>query len=140
MRWWLFTRSALEALTAPADRDAADRAVRDLAHDSALGRALHDASRVIRTSWAGSRLRRWCLVVVDALRFESPARTVRVRAWIAVVAGAATIAFNATKPMAAGPLSALIPALVMIAGVIVMLMAAPLARAAADRRSRHKSS
>jgi len=38
-------------------------------------------------------------------------------------------------PVAAGPLSWLVPSLVIIAGVLVMLMAAPLARAASDRNS-----
>jgi hypothetical protein len=140
MGWWHFTRSAIEALTAPADTEAADQAVRDLAHDSALGAALHGASRRVRNSWATSRLRAWGDAVGSALTLESPAQTLRVRGWIVVVAGAATIAFNAAKPVPVGPLSAVVPALVMAAGAVVMFMATALARAAADRRSRHKRS
>jgi hypothetical protein len=139
MGWWYFTRSAIEALTAPVDTEAADRAVRDLARDSAIGGALHGASRVVRRSWAGSRLRAWGAALANALTLESPAQTLRVRGWIAVVAGAATLAFNAAKPIPVGPLSGFVPMLVIAGGVTVMLMAAPLARAAADR-SRHKRS
>jgi hypothetical protein len=122
------------------DTKAADRAVRDLARDSALGAALHGASRVVRRSWADSRLRQLCVALVDALTLESDSKTVRVRGWIAVVAGAATIVFNALKPVAVGPMSALVPTLVVAVGVIVMLMATALVRAAADRRSRYKAS
>jgi hypothetical protein len=139
MGWWRFTRRALEALTAPVDADAADRAVRDLAHDSALGGALHGLSRSVRRSWADSQLRAWVIVLRNTLTSESPAQTMRVRGWIAVVAGAATIVFNAAKPVPVGPMSALVPVLVVVAGAVVMLLAAPLAGAAADR-SRHKRS
>jgi hypothetical protein len=137
MAWWYFTRSAIEALTAPADADAADRAVRNLARDSVLGAALHGASHVVRRSWVDSRFRAWGAALLRALAQESPAQTLRVRAWIAVVAGAAALAFNALKPVPVGPLSTLVPGLVVSVGALVMVMAAPLTRAAADRRSRH---
>jgi hypothetical protein len=138
--WWYFTRSAIAALTAPADTAATDRAVRDLAHDSRIGDALHAASRAVRRSWDNSRLRVWGTALSQVLTPDSPAQAFRVRGWIAVVAGVAALAFNAAKPVPVGPLSGLVPLLVIAAGALVMLMASPFARAAAARRSRHNLS
>jgi len=138
--WWNFSRRAIEALTAPADITANDRAVRDLARDSALGAALHDASRIVRRSWSDSRARAAAWTLRDALTPESAVQQFRIRGWMAVVAGATVLALNAVKPVPVGPLSSLVPSLVITAGMLVMLMAAPLARASADRRSRHNIS
>ena len=139
--WWHFTRSAVNALTTrPDDVEATDRAVRDLASDSRLGVALHRASRLVRHSWAASRACVAASAVAGALAPESLVLTFRLRGWIAVVAGAVVFGLYAIKPVSVGPLSSLVPALAIAGGVLLMLIAAPVARASADRRSRHKAS
>ncbi len=140
MGWWNFTRLAIEALTARADVAGADRAVRDLARDSRLGKALHDASRIVRRSWSDSRLRTASVALAVTLAGTSDTQKFRLRGWIAVVSGATVLVLYAVKPVPVGPLSSLVPSLVIAAGVLLMLMAAPVARASADRRSRHKVS
>ena len=129
MGWWRFTRLALEALTTPkADTASCDRAVEQLARDSRLGGALHRASFAIRAAWLNSRAR----AAVTVLGRLAP---VRVRGWIIVVAGATALGLNAIKPSPAGPLTWLLPSLVIAAGVVIMLIAAPLARALLNRTS-----
>jgi hypothetical protein len=139
MGWWTFTRSAIEALTAPIDVAATDRAVRDLARDSRLGAALHRASRIVRRSWTDSRLRA-VAALAGTRAGGSAARAFRVRGWVAVVAGVTILGLHAVKPVPVGPLSSLVPSLVIVVGVLLMLMAAPVARASAGRESRHKAS
>jgi hypothetical protein len=51
----------------------------------------------------------WGAALANMLTLESPTQTQRVRGWIATVAGAATLAFNAAKPIPVGPLSGLVP-------------------------------
>ncbi len=139
MGWWQFTRSAIDALTAPLDKEAADRAVLDLTRESAIGRVLHASTDIVRASWADSWLRARGVGLSGARTVSRLANTLRVDGWVAVVAGAATLVFNATKPVPAGPMTTLVPAIVIAGGAVVMLMADPLARAAGDS-SRHKRS
>jgi hypothetical protein len=130
MGWWRFTRLALEALTAPeADTGSCDRAMEQLARDSRLGRALHRASWMIRAAWLDSRARRMLAGV------QGDVAPLRVRGWVMVVTGATALALNAIKPTPVGPLSTLVPSLVIVAGVLVMLMAGPLSRAILHRTS-----
>ena len=137
MGWWLFTRSALEGLTRPrADVDACDRDVERLAHDSRLGAALHMTSRTVDAAW-NSSLFRGGLSAIAAELSPSAAIGWRMSGWIAVVAGATILGLDAIKPTPIGPLSWLLPSAIVFAGLVTMLLAAPLARAAEDRRSRH---
>ena len=130
MGWWRFTRLALEALTAaPADPSACDRAMERLARDSRLGAALHRASWIVRAAWSGSRARAIALSAGDMLA------PMRVRGWAVAVAGVTALAMNALKPTPAGPLSWVLPSIVIVAGVLMMLMAGPLTRALLHRNS-----
>ena len=130
MGWWRFTRLALEALTAPkADTASCDRAMEQLARDSALGGALHRMSWMIRAAWRESRTRALLAPRRAALT------PVRARGWMLIVAGATVLVLNALKPTPVGPLSALVPSLVIVAGALVMLMARPLERAILHRTS-----
>ena len=133
--WWNFTRSTIEALTAPIDIHAADQAVRDLASHSRIGAALHKASWLARRAWAASHVRTALLTLSSVLAPESVV-TIRLAGWIAVVAGAAALVLYALKPVPIGPLSWLVPTLVVVGGALTMVMAAPLSRAVADRRNR----
>src|SRR2546426_3463155 len=130
MGWWKFVRLALEALTEPkADVVACDRAMEQLARESRLGAALHRASWIVRSAWRDSRAR------VGAEAVGSRLASVRARGWIVTVAGATALGLNAVKPMSAGPLSSVVPSLVVAAGVLIMLLAGPLARALFHRNS-----
>jgi hypothetical protein len=130
MSWWRFTRLALEALTEPkTDVVACDRAMEQLARESRLGAALHRASWTIRSAWRDSRAR----TATAAVRI--PLAPVRARGWIVAVAGATALGLNAVKPMSAGPLSWMVPSLVVAAGVLIMLAAGPLSRALSHRNS-----
>jgi hypothetical protein len=130
MGWWRFTGAMLAALTAPhADVAACDRAMEQLARASRLGSALHRASWIIRAAWSGSLARSASAALGGLL---SP---LRVRGWIAAVAGATALGLTAIKPVPAGPLSWVAPSLLVVAGVLTMLMAGPLARAIANRTS-----
>ncbi len=133
MSWWLFTRSAIEALTEPADVDACDFAVQDLARDSALGSAVRGAGGIAERAWTASRARGAVWAIARTLTPEPAAAAWRVRGWMAVSAGVTILMLNASKPVPVGPLSSLVPSLVIAAGALTMLLAAPLARAAADR-------
>jgi hypothetical protein len=136
MGWWLFTRSALEGLTRPrADVDACDRDVERLAHDSRLGAALHRCSRTVDAAWHSSLLRREAAAVIAELSPSAVAGW-RMSGWIAVVAGGTILGLDAIKPIPVGPLSWLLPSAIVLAGLVTMMLAATLARAAADRRSR----
>jgi hypothetical protein len=128
MGWWRFTRLALEALTEPrADVGACDRAMEQLARESRLGAALHRASWIIRSAWSGSRTRTAAAAIGNRLA------PVRVRGWIVAVAGATALGLDAVKPMPLGPLSWVVPSLVVAAGVLIMLLAGPLSRAVSHR-------
>ncbi len=127
MGWWRFTRLALEALTSPIDVAECDRAMEQLARESRLGAALHRVSWSVRAAWAGSRTRRAAVVIA------APLAPIRLRGWAIVVAGATAFVLDRLKPRPVGPMSALMPSLVIAAGVLIMLAAGPLARAIAGR-------
>ena len=130
MGWWRFTRLAIEALTAPkADTTACDRSMEQLARGSRLGAGMHRLSWIIRAAWRDSRARSVSTAIGDQLA------PMRIRGWVVVVAGATTMGLNAIKPVPAGPLSSLLPSLVIVAGVLIMLMAGPLSRAVSNRTS-----
>ena len=130
MGWWKFARLSLEALTEPrADVVARDRAMEQLARESRLGAALHRASWIIRSAWRDSRARAAAAAIGNRLA------PVRVRGWIVAVAGVTALGLNAVKPMPLGPLSWVVPSLVVAAGVLIMLLAGPLSRAMSHRNS-----
>jgi hypothetical protein len=129
MGWWRFTRLALEALTTPADVASCDGAMEQLARESRIGGALHRLSWAMRAAWPDSRARAISsAVLVDVM-------PLRARGWIMIVTGATALLLNAIKPTPAGPLIALVPSIVIVAGVLVMLMAGPLSRAILHRTS-----
>jgi hypothetical protein len=72
-------------------------------------------------------------------RYLTPApeaAALRLRGWITVVAGITVLALNAVKPVPLGPRSWLLPSVAIAAALLAMCMAAPLARAIAERRAR----
>jgi hypothetical protein len=134
MGWWRFTRLAIESLTRPGDgRDGVavecDRAMEQLARESRIGAALHRASWIVRGAWRSSRAR---AIAMAAGRLLSP---VRMRGWVVAVAGTTTLAMNAIKPTPVGPLSWLLPSLVIAVGLLMVLAAGPLTRAILNRNS-----
>jgi hypothetical protein len=135
MGWWFFTRSAIEALTEPADAAACDREVGRLARDSAIGSAAHRIGQFAREGWAASYARALVIAIARDLTPAPPAAAWRVRGWIACVAGVTILLLNWMKPVPIGPLAWLLPSAITAAGVLTMIMAGPLSRAAADRRA-----
>jgi hypothetical protein len=137
MRWWFLTRSAIEALTRPhADTNACDDAVEQLARSSWIGAITHRASLVIRSAWATSWTRGAAHAIGSELMPRSDVTAWRIRGWIAVVCGVTVLGLDSVKPTPIGPLSWLLPSLIVAAGLLTMVMASPLARAVADRRER----
>ena len=136
--WWNFADRALALLTTPrADVDRCDRDVERLARTSIAGRALHAASLAIRRAWAASRARASARWLASALMLQPGAAAWRLGGWMTAVAGATALVVAPLAPLPDGPLVWVIPALLVAAGLFVMTLAAPLARAAADRRSSH---
>jgi len=136
MGWWIFVRSALEALTRPrADVEACDRAIEQLTAGSVIGAAVHRSSDAVRDSWTNSRARALALSVAGVFAIDS-ASGWRRGGWAVAVASATILALDAVKPTPVGPLSWMLPAAMGAAGLLAMAAAAPLARAAADRRAR----
>jgi len=136
MGWWFFTRSAIEALTEPADIAACDHEVGRLARDSAIGKAAHRIRQLARAGWAASYARAVAIAIARDLTPAPPAAAWRVRGWIGVVAGVTILLLDRIKPVPIGPLAWLMPSAITAAGVLTMMMAGPLSRAAADRRAR----
>ncbi len=137
MGWWLFTRSAIRALTEPsADAAACDRAMEALARQSAIGRVLHRCSVVIRSAWFNSRARAAAAAFAGTVMPRADVKSVRIGGWMAALTGVTALALDALKPMPVGPLWWLVPSLVIAAGLLAMLTAPWMARAAADRRAR----
>jgi hypothetical protein len=136
--WWDFAVRAFALLTTPrADVEGCDRDVESLARTSVVGGAVHAASLGIRRAWAASRVRAFAQWLASALMPKPGAAAWRIGGWMTAVTGATAlvVAPLATSPQ--GPLVWVIPALLVVAGLLVMALAAPLARAAADRRSSH---
>jgi len=135
--WWDFAVRASSALTAPrADIDACDRAVERLARDSLAGAAVHGVSLVVRRAWASSSFRAAAFALAARLTPISTAAAWRVSGWMVAVTGATALGLNTLAPVPAGPLTWVIPVLAISAGLLATLLAAPLARAAGDRRAR----
>ena len=130
MGWWRFTRLALEALTRPkADVDSCDRAMEQLARESWLGSQMHRLSGSVRTAWLHSRTRATAATIGRELAPAPDASAFRVAGWIVSVTGATILALDAIKPRPVGPLSWMVPSLLVVAGLLLMLAAAPVARA-----------
>jgi len=138
--WWHFAVRALTALTARADVDACDRAVEQLARDSVAGAAVHRASETLRGAWATSQFRAWSLSLVTTLAPAPAAAAWRVAGWIVSAAGVTVLGLNRFTSNSIDPLNWVVPAALVAAGLLLMAAAAPLSRAAADRRLRHKVS
>jgi len=136
--WWDCAVRALSALTAPADVDACDRAVEQLARESRIGGVMHRASVVIRQAWLASWFRARASALVVVLASSSRVSAWRVAGWMIAVTGATALALNRLSPIPIGPLVWVVPSALVAAGLLVMAAAAPLSRAAADRRIRRQ--
>jgi hypothetical protein len=132
--WWDLSVRAFAALTARADVDRCDRDVEQLARESRIGGVLHRASVITREAWLASWSRAAALRLGAALTSTSPASTWRVAGWMVAVTGATALALNRLSTMPLGPLTWVAPTALVAAGLLVMSAAAPLSRAAADRR------
>ena len=139
--WWDFAVRALTALTTPADTDACDRGVEQLARESVVGNMLHRASTVVRQAWLTSWFRSVAMPLAAALT-QSPASAPwmpwRVAGWMIAVTGATALGLNQLAPIPLGPLTWVVPSALVAVGLLVMAGAAPLSRAAADRDLRHR--
>ena len=140
MGWWDFAVRAVALLTSPrADVARCDRDVEALARDSATGGVVHAVSLAIRRAWTASRTRSAAQALAAVLP-SSGTTAWRVGGWIVAVVGATVLVLNPFATRDAGPLIWVTPALIVTAGLVMMASAAPLARAAADRRRRSSSS
>ena len=137
--WWDFAVRALSAVTARADVDACDRAVEELARESAVGRGLHRASVLMQSAWSASRVRLAAGALVDALTQGSPASRWRIGGWMLAVVGITALVVNPLSTSPPWPLTWVVPAVLVACGCLVMAAAAPLSRAAADRAARDGS-
>ena len=136
--WWDFAVRAFALLTTPhADVERCDQDVEALARTSVIGRALHAISFGIRRAWIGSRARVLVRWLESTMMPEPGTGAWRVGGWMMAVAGATTLVLGPLTTMDEGPLVWVIPAVLVVAGVLAMALAAPLARAVADRRSSH---
>jgi hypothetical protein len=134
--WWDFAVRAFSLLTTPrADIDRCDRDVETLARGSVVGGVVHAVSLAIRRAWAASRTRASASWLASALMPEPGAAAWRVGGWMAAVTGATALVVEPFARLPTGPLVWTVPALLVVSGLLVMVLAAPLARAAADRRS-----
>jgi hypothetical protein len=139
--WWDFAVRALTGLTTPrADVEACDRALEGLARDSRIGGLLHRVSIAVRAAWSGSQIRSMSAAYLSAALPPAPAARWRTGGWVASVAGATALGLNQLATIPAGPLTWIVPAVLMASGAFVMAAAAPLSRAAADRRHRQHTS
>ena len=141
MGWWQFAVRGFALLTTPrAEVARCDRDVEALARDSAIGDLLHTMSLVIRRARTGSDTRSAIRRLFAAFAAYDHVDAWRVKGWILVVVGATALILNPLATHDAGPLIWVTPALLVVAGLFAMAFAAPLARAAADRRQRSESS
>lgn len=139
--WWDFAVGALTALTSPrADVQACDRSLEALAREGRAGRAIHRISVVSRSAWASSQARSMSTRLASVLTSEGAASSWRIGGWMVTVAGVTALGLGRLATIPAGPLTWVVPALLAASGLFVMAAAAPLARAAGDRRLRQKVS
>ena len=139
--WWDFAIRAFALLTEPtADIQRCDRDVEALARSSVVGKALHRLSLAVRREWAASRSRRAVVAAAGTLRSDVAAARWRIAGWMTSVVGLTALIGSRFATSPNGPLVWVIPALLATIGLFVMACAAPLARAAADRRRRVSSS
>jgi hypothetical protein len=133
---WDFAVRAFSLLTTPrADIDRCDRDVETLARHSLAGGLLHTMSLAIRRAWMASRGRTCASWLASTLMPQPGAAAWRVGGWIVAVTGATALAVTPLATLPNGPLVWVVPALLVASGLLVMVLAGPLARAAADRRS-----
>ena len=139
--WWVLTRRAIEALTTPeADTVACDRTVARLARASWLGSTVDRGSAAIGLAWRHSSSNRVASWLLNHLTPAPPAATIRSAGWVTAVAGATALVLDVIKPTPVGPLSWVVPAGLVVAGVLLMTAAGPLARASDGRRRRQNVS
>jgi hypothetical protein len=134
--WWNFAVRAFALLTTPrADIERCDRGVETLARASVVGRTLHAASVAIRGAWMASRTRAAASAFASTLMPEPGTASWRVGGWMIAVMGATALVVARFATLPNGPLVWAVPTLLVVVGLSVMAIAAPLARAAASRHS-----
>lgn len=139
--WWDFAVRAFALLTSPrADIDRCDRDVEALARDSVVGTAVHESSLAVRRAWSTSRARAAAVAVMMSLVPVGGAGGWRVAGWMTAVAGATALLLRPLDTLRPGPLTWIVPAVLVVAGAAMMAAAGPLSRAAADRRRPFSSS
>jgi hypothetical protein len=139
--WWDFAVGAATALTSPRTNvDACDRTLEALARESRIGRAIHRLSVVSRSAWASSRVRSMLTRFASMLTSGSGTSRWRIAGWMVTVTGATALGLSRLGTIPAGPLTWVVPVLLVASGIFVMAAAAPLSRAAADRRLRQPTS
>jgi hypothetical protein len=139
--WWDFAVRAFALLTTPrADVARCDRDVEALARNSAAGHAAHALDLAVRRAWAASRVHSAIHTLASAVAPVGGAPAWRIGGWMTAVAGATAFVLSPLATRDAGPLIRVTPALLVVAGLFVVVCAAPLARASADRRRRSSSS
>ena len=133
--WWTFTRRAVEWLTAPpGDTVGCDRDVERLARESWLGSRARRAAATVGDAWRQSLSRAITTALVSGLRPAPAAAAIRAAGWTMTVASATALTLNAFRPLSSGPLTWVIPAVVVVIGVLMMVGSAPLAHAFGDRQ------
>jgi hypothetical protein len=133
--WWTFTRRAVEWLTAPpGDTIGCDREVERLARESWLGSRARRAAATVGTAWRQSRSRAITSALVNDLMPAPAAAAIRAAGWTMIVASATALTLNMFRPVSSGPLTWVVPAVVVVIGVLMMVASAPLARAFGDRQ------
>jgi len=138
--WWEFAVRAMGALTKPhANVERCDRVVEQLVCDSRAGAAVRRATVVTHRAWTCSWCRMGLLALAAVVNREQPLARWRVAGWMTAVIGATALGLNQLAPIPIGPLTWIVPAAMIVAGVFVMAAAAPLSRAAAAARVRNGS-
>jgi len=133
--WWTFTRRAAEWLIAPpGDPAGCDRAVERLARESWLGSRARCAAATVGDAWRQSRSRVITSALGNDLMPAPVAGAIRAAGWTMILASATALTLNVFRPLSPGPLTWVVPAVVVVIGVLMMVASAPLARAFGDRQ------
>jgi hypothetical protein len=132
--WWRVGEAAVRCLTEPRiDVVASDRQVEQLFRGSALFAAGRATSDAFSRAWTDSRVRALVASIGHKLVPARRSASVRVAGLMAVTASITALGLQTLKPVPAGPLSWIVPALGIAAGAVVAWAARPIADALEDR-------
>jgi hypothetical protein len=129
---WREVEALLARLTKAEDSASMDRTTVAVAADSRTGQAFVACLAAVQAAWHGSQARRAWYAVVEPL--VSVTWRIRAAGWIAVIAMSTALAMQLAASRLA-PLSWLVPATVIAAGLVAIGWAEVLAAAIAGRRS-----